>query len=578
MLSVNWLMSSSIFLMFINYKLNLYYFSKKKYTSIKFNLFNMSEVEIIDVLPTFSLIVVLPFLFSRVGFILSAILVMYTLNYTAYRITITTKHNSYNLKYPGNFYLKNVDKWSFDFFKKATILSYLQGLLKIALEAIKTLYKHTKHDILVGFFIIKPTKRDFDEFLEENYKFQKRFFKTREPLTPDEAYRKLTDEERANINRQKKLSNGDKNLLLRFQRLPLLFDYSVYYSEFLRDVGHNVVIIYSFFKTVIFSLVLSTIYFMYTIFFFKIQFLKQLSIWFVVGMMCFWLMSGFNFFLKRYQYGKFTSAIQRFWKRTNTYFWLIEGFLILLFFYYYLNSSQEPVYMYDYSSLNQEYLISLHVAGVNVIILSLIIYLMYFTMLRINSNSWTQLNLYLMIISLFIFYSFFIETYQFYYVLSTFNERFWNFNEEENLWVVEIDNPILRTKHHYLLVCLIAKYWHFLFIFLSWVFFLIKSFERRKITYVLFAANLQNIIILYVLNFACYLQWFKWVYRRFADLPYTWFMTSIDTKLLFRLFFELKLLFLRFLVVDSKLFSFPNVTYKSLSLWTVDSLAIWKFI
>ena len=96
--------------MFINYKLNLYYFSKKKYTSIKFNLFNMSEVEIIDVLPTFSLIVVLPFLFSRVGFILSAILVMYTLNYTAYRITITTKHNSYNLKYPGNFYLKNVDK------------------------------------------------------------------------------------------------------------------------------------------------------------------------------------------------------------------------------------------------------------------------------------------------------------------------------------------------------------------------------------------------------------------------------------------------------------------------------------
>jgi hypothetical protein len=91
------------------------------------------------------------------------------------------------------------------------------------------------------------------------------------------------------------------------------------------------------------SLILALVYFVYTMFFFKIQFLKQLSIWFVIVMIYFWLMSGFNFFLKRYQYGKFTSAIQRFWKRTNTYFWMIEGFLLLIFFYYYLNSSQETI-------------------------------------------------------------------------------------------------------------------------------------------------------------------------------------------------------------------------------------------
>lgn len=63
-----------------------------------------------------------------------------------------------------------------------------------------------------------------------------------------------------------------------------------------------------------------------------------------------------------------------------------------------------------------------------------------------------------MIISVFIFFSFFIETYQFYYVLSSFNERVWVFNEDENMWGVDTDNPILRTKHQYLLVCLIAKY------------------------------------------------------------------------------------------------------------------------
>jgi hypothetical protein len=295
-------------------------------------------------------------------------------------------------------------------------------------------------------------------------------------------------------------------------------------------------------------------------------------------MIYFWLMSGFNFFVKRYQFGKFTAQIQRFWKRANMCFWLIEGFLILLFFYYMLNSSQEPLYMYDYSAVNQEYLVSLYTVGVNIILLSLVIYLMYFTMLRLNSNSWTQINLYLILISAFIFFSFFIETYQFYYVISIFNERVWTFNEEENLWVIDVDTPILRTKHHYLLVCLVAKYWHFLFIFLSWVFFLIKSFERRKVTFVLFGVNLQNIVLLYVLNFACYLQWFKWLYRRFFDLPYTWFMTNIDNKFMFRLIFEIKLLVTNLISFNLSSYYFPSIVYKSLTLWGVDSLCMWKFL
>lgn len=373
-------------------------------------------------------------------------------------------------------------------------------------------------------------------------------------------------------------SRDPKRMLNKLRHLPWKLVYSQEPNFFFKNFMQNVLVFYNFFKTTLVAVALAFIYFLYTVFFFKIQFLKQLSVWFVIGMLYFWLMSGFNFFLKRYQYGKFTSAIQRFWKRTNTYFWLIEGFLLILFFYYYLNSAQEPLYMYDYSALNQEYLVSLHVIGTNIILLSLVIYFMYFTLLRINSNSWAQLNLYLIIISVFIFFSFFIETYQFYYVLSTFSERLWVFNEDENLWGIDMDSPILRTKHQYLLVCLIAKYWHFLFIFLSWVFFLIKSFERRKVTYVLFGANLQNMIILYALNFACYLQWFKWIYRRFFDLPYTWFMTNIDNKFTFRLFAELKLILVNLISFNDSATTFQNIVYKSLIFWNVDSLCMWKFI
>lgn len=444
----------------------------------------------------------------------------------------------------------------------------------------KELIRLTKKDIQVAviFFSFVDHTASLTEAQREVYEYNLKYFDV-EP--GDEYLEKLkakTDKEVKFMFDMLQKFKIIRMQLTRHRRLSLTFKVIWEDEVFRRFFTRNGIVVYNFFKTTLVSVALMCLYFLYSIFFFKVQFLKQLAVWFIVGMLYFWLMSGFNFFLKRYQYGKFTSQIQRFWKRTNTYFWLIEGFLLLLFFYYYLNSSQEPLYMYDYSALNQEYLIPLHSIGLNVILLSLVIYFMYFTMLRINSNSWTQINLYLLIISVFIFFSFFVETYQFYYVISIFNERVWIFNEEENIWAVDTDNPILRTKHHYLLVCLIAKYWHFLFIFLSWVFFLLKSFERKKVTFALFGVNLQNMIILYVLNFACYVQWFKWLYRRFLDLPYTWFFTSIDNKLTFRLFFEIKLLLVNLVNFNLKSYSYSTLVYKSLTTWGVDSLFLWKFI
>ena len=446
-------------------------------------------------------------------------------------------------------------------------------------EALKfpQMFKDSIQDIKVAFFLVEPTFK-LTKAQKALYTLQKNFFKYKkvEEIQNDPNLR--TDEDVLKLYNFLKRLRDPRETFNPLRRLPWKFNYTQDTSIVFKLLSSNILVFYNFFKTTLVALILTALYFLYTIFFFKIQFLKQLSVWFVICMLYFWLMSGFNFFLKRYQYSKFTSQIQRFWKRTNTYFWLIEGFLLLLFFYYYLNSSQEPLYMYDYSSLNLEYLVPLHSIGINIIFLSLVIYFMYFTLLRINSNSWTQLSLYLLVISGFIFFSFFIETYQFYYVISVFNERLWVFNEEENLWVIDVDNPIMRTKHQYLLVCLIAKYWHFLFIFVSWVFFLIKSFERRKLTYVLFGANLQNMIILYALNFACYLQWFKWIYRRFFDLPYTWFFVSIDNKFFFRVFFEIKLLVLNIFSLNPSFMLLNKIVYKSLFLWNVDSLCMWKFL
>ena len=441
---------------------------------------------------------------------------------------------------------------------------------------LKELFYDTINDIQIGFFLKEPVKktlpRDIDWYL-----LKLKYFKYNK-LPLKKLSSEYTEDELIEIQ---KFWDKTKNIKFNFgmfRHMPIKLENTVDETIYFKLITSNILVFYNFIKTTLISLILMSLYFLYTIFFFKIQFLKQLSVWFVIGMLYFWLMSGFNFFLKRYQFGKFTSQIQRFWKRTLTSFWLIEGFLILIFFYYFLNSSQEPMYMYDYSSLNQEYLVSLQTAALNIILLSFVIYFMYFTMLRINTNSWQQLSLYLAVISSFIFFSFFIETYQFYYVISTFNERLWIFNEEENLWSIDIESPIHRAKQNYLLACLIAKYWHFLFIFLSWVFFIIKSLEKKKITYVLFGANLQNIIILYILNFACYLQWAKWVYRRFFDLPYTWFMTSIDNKFMTRLMSEINLLLSNLFVSNITISKFTNLVYRSTILWNVDSLAYWKFL
>lgn len=433
----------------------------------------------------------------------------------------------------------------------------------------------------LGKFEYKPRPvKNLKYYSDLLYDLQKKMFIYVKPSKLEDIFLSMTDEEYIKFNnRLKKLY--DPNILFnRLSRLPwkIKFNYNANDYYFYKLSVKHLIILYNFFKSSIIAISLCTLYFIYTVFFFKIQFLKQISVWFVVGMLFFWLISGFNFFLKRYQFGKFTSQIQRFWKRTNTYFWLIEGFLLLLFFYYFLNSSQEPLYMYDYSSLNQEYLISLYTAFVNIVILSLVIYFLYFIMLRLNSNSWEQLNLYLLIASSFIFFSFFIETYQFYYVISIFNEKLWFFNEDDNLWSIDQENPILRTKTQYFLVCLIAKYWHFLFIFLSWVFFLMKSFEKKKVTIVFFGANMQNIIILYFLNLACYAQWFKWVYRRFFDLPYTWFFISIDNKFFYKFIQEMQLILNSLFNFNSDLYTISIFIYKSLAFWNVDSLAMWKFI
>lgn len=297
-------------------------------------------------------------------------------------------------------------------------------------------------------------------------------------------------------------------------------------------------VIYNFFKTIFIALLISLIFFIFFINFFYLTILRQLGIWVIFGALGFWLFSGFNFFIKRYRSSKFTSALNRFWKRSNIYFWLVEGCLFALFFYYYLNSSQEPIYMYDFAALTQTHLPNLYTLYLNSWVLLLCLAYFYYWMLNLAGYNTQQNIFHIFIIILFFLYLYLNETYQFYYLLTYLTEFTWLYNMESNLWVLETDTPRTRVKYQYLIFLLTAKYWHFVFIFLSLLFWALKTFEQDRAYYTLSGYNLQNFILLFWLNLIFAGQWLKWISRRFLDSVYFWFFS--DSNFQFARFFAIE--------------------------------------
>lgn len=297
--------------------------------------------------------------------------------------------------------------------------------------------------------------------------------------------------------------------------------------------------IYTNLRSVMLPLFIALIAFIVLLDFFSVDFLRQTGVWAVFGFLAFWLFSSFNFFLKRYRFGKFTSSIQRFWKRTNVYFWVIEGFLFSLFFYYYLNSSQEPIYMYDESSLNQQFLPSLTASYQSYLVLLFIFFYTLYLLLALPTFKSTQQILHLGLMTLLYTYIYLLENYQVYYILTAFYENYWVYDAEQLIWSLEIEVPRIRTKQQYFLIALILKYWHFVFIYLSWLFVVMKSFEKKQISFILLGLSSQNVLILFFLNILFNAQWLKWVIKRFGETAYYWFFSATNEMTILNFFQEL---------------------------------------
>jgi hypothetical protein len=293
-----------------------------------------------------------------------------------------------------------------------------------------------------------------------------------------------------------------------------------------------------FFPIIIF---LSIVYF--TLVLRSLPFNKIMFSWICILMFVYWLISGFVFFFKKYQFGKYTTAVQRFWRRSYILFWMIEGGTFLVFLFFTLNSSQESFYMYDQISIFKTHLYSWKYFLLKIFPIIILILSTYLLLISIKWNIYSKQSLILLILTFFLSYLVWLEFYQFFHVINFYGNLNWIYDIDDHTWSLELEPRRTRMVNHYVMLLFILKFWHIVFIYGFWIFFVLRCWETKRIRYPLLAANFQNFIILYIFAWVFMYPWFKFYFRKFLDIPYYWFYIN-NRKIFFRVFFnDIKLVY-----------------------------------
>ena len=257
---------------------------------------------------------------------------------------------------------------------------------------------------------------------------------------------------------------------------------------------------------------------------------QTLFFWVGASMLLYWLLSGFVFFVKKYQYSRYTSVIQRFWRRAYILFWGIESCLLSVFFYLTFNSSQESFFMFDQGYFFKTHLFSWKIFLFKcVLVVSLITY-SYLLLLNLKWSVFNKNILNLVIITILLIYLVWAEFYQIYWVSNFYANFTWLYDVDESVWSLEWDARRTRILNHYIMVLFLLKFWHIVFIFGCWIFFLLRSNELEVITYPLYSFNFQNFIILFIMMWLFMYPWFKHTFHWLSELPYFWFYVDIHTS------------------------------------------------
>ena len=199
--------------------------------------------------------------------------------------------------------------------------------------------------------------------------------------------------------------------------------------------------------------------------------------------------------------------------------------------------------MYDQIAVLKTHLFSWRWFLIKLIPVVALIIVGYITLLSLKWNLFAKNSILLLALTLILLYVVWLEFYQFFHVTNFYGNLVWNFDYDENLWTLDIESRKTRIANNYVSLCFMLKFWHLVFIFLFWVFFVLRVNEIKRARYPLFSANLQNFTILYLLSWIYMYPWFKFIMKHFMNYTYYWFYTNTRTLGLRVFLTDIKLVF-----------------------------------
>ena len=272
------------------------------------------------------------------------------------------------------------------------------------------------------------------------------------------------------------------------------------------------------------------------------------------------LINLWYYFINIYKFSSYTSSVQRFWKRTFSLFWVIEGFLFLIFLYLWLISPQETsVFLDPYNQNNFYFSIKKEFFNYLVPLISLI--LSWYLLLFFKKKS--NISYLLLIILLLTSYLFTVEFLKFIQVLnflsgsktvylggSTANG---SITELLPLYVdsyIELSDRlpnlkcntvpsdiyvsstnlksvlVKRTETFYLNIVIFLKFWHLVLITLLALLTIQKSLLDMTLSMDLVSSNMQNyiyVLFFFFLNFLFLFKKYVYIYFKYV---YFWFFEN----------------------------------------------------
>jgi hypothetical protein len=290
---------------------------------------------------------------------------------------------------------------------------------------------------------------------------------------------------------------------------------------------------------------------------------KSLFGWLALAMLFYWLISGFVFFIKKYQFGKYTSVIQRFWRRSYILFWVLEACLFVVFMYLSLNASAETFFVTDEIQIFKNKLFSWRFFLVKLLPCTFILVVGYIQLIYLKNTVFSKTTATMLLITMSLSYIVWLEFYQFYHVMNYHGNLNWVYEPDERMWNLELEPRKSRIANNYVTILIILKFWHIIFIYLFWIFLLLRSYELNRIRYPLLSANLQNFSILYIFCWVLMFPWVKYHLRKLIDNPYYWFYNNTHS-ISYRIFFNDIVLIsynLSNVFQNFNLFFFENLTF-----------------